>query len=116
MIPDPLGNDDELLPRIAAGDAVAFTALFRRRQAQIYRFALHMTGAPAAAEDVTQEVFLTIMRDARRYQPGRSTVTAWMCGIARNHARQRMARDRMVTPLDRHGEEVLDPGCDALDA
>ena len=56
--------DDELLPRIAAGDAAAFTTLFRRRQADVYRFALHMTGLRAVAEDVTQDVFLAGIRDA----------------------------------------------------
>jgi RNA polymerase sigma-70 factor (ECF subfamily) len=87
-------SDDELLPRIAAGDAAAFTALFRRRQTDVYRFALHMTGLPAVAEDVTQDVFLAVIRDAGRYQRGRSTVTAWLCGIARNHALRRWDRER----------------------
>ena len=67
MTPDPSADgvtDDELLERIAAGDAAAFTTLFRRRQPQVYRFALHMTGSPAMAEDVTQEVFLAVMREA----------------------------------------------------
>ena len=56
-LPDAV-SDEDLLRRIAAGDAAAFTALFRRRQSDVYRFALHMTGLPAAAEDVTQDVFL----------------------------------------------------------
>ena len=47
--------DDELVRRISAGDAEAFTALFRRRHADVFRFAVHMTGSPAAAEDVTQD-------------------------------------------------------------
>src|SRR5215212_6662216 len=113
MTPDPLGDseDDELLPRIAAGDAGAFAALFRRRQAQVYRFALHMTGAAAVAEDVTQEVFLSVMRDAARYEPGRATVTAWLCGIARNHARRRLARDQIAVPLDEERDgDVAAPG------
>ena len=93
-------SDDHLIARIAGGERDAFTALFRRRQADVYRFALHVTGSPALAEDVAQDVFLIVMRDAHRYQPGRSTVPAWLCGIARNCARQRLERDRRLEALD----------------
>jgi RNA polymerase sigma-70 factor (ECF subfamily) len=91
--------DDELLAKMAAGDAAAFTALFRRRQPQVYRFALHLTGSPAVAEDVTQDVFLTLIREPGRYVPGRSGVFPWLCGIARNHARRRLARDSRLVAL-----------------
>jgi RNA polymerase sigma-70 factor (ECF subfamily) len=103
MASDPAldaASDDDLLAQVAAGRAEAFATLFRRRQAAVYRFALHMTGAPAAAEDITQEVFLVVMRDAARYETGRSGVTAWLCGIARNHARRRLEKDRAMVPLD----------------
>src|SRR5258706_5209690 len=101
-LPDSV-PDDDLLERIAAGDAAAFTTLFRRRQTDVYRVALLMTGVRAAAEDVTQEVFLAVMRDAARYEPGRSTVTAWLCGIARNQARRRLEREGRLVPLpDQH--------------
>lgn len=98
--------DDDLLARIAAGDDMAFTTLFRRRQADVYRVALLMTGVPAAAEDVTQEVFLVVMRDAARYESGRSTAKSWLCGIARNHARRRLEQEGRVEslPEDAEGE------------
>jgi RNA polymerase sigma-70 factor, ECF subfamily len=102
--------DDELLRRAASGDAAAFTVLFRRRQPQVYRFALHMTGVPAIAEDVTQEVFLAVIRDADRYEAGRSSVVAWLCGIARNHAWRRLARDRRLVPRAESEEDGHDPG------
>lgn len=89
-------EDDDLLAAVAAGDRAAFAALFRRRRPEVYRFALHLTGEPAAADDVTQEAFITVMRDAARYERGRSTVVAWLCGIARNHARRRLERDRRL--------------------
>ena len=93
------GPDDALLARLATGDEAAFTSLFRRRQGDVYRVALLMTGSPAAAEDVTQDVFLAVMRDAGRYETGRSSVKAWLCGIARNHARRRLERDGRNVPL-----------------
>ena len=101
MRPDPeQTSDDHLLARVAGGEAEAFTTLFRRHQRDVYRFALHMTGSRAMADDVAQDVFLVVMRDAQRYEPGRSTVTAWLCGIARNCARQRLERDRGLESLE----------------
>ena len=92
-------SDDELMAAVSRGDPAAFAALFRRRKADVYRFALHMTGSPAAADDITQDVFLTVMRDAGRFEAGRATVTAWLCGIARNYARRRSARELTLTAL-----------------
>lgn len=98
-------SDDMLIAGIAAGRADALTSLFRRRQADVYRFALHMSGAPALADDVTQDVFLVVMREAARYEPGRSSSTAWLCGIARNCVRQRLQRDARFDSLDAHGDD-----------
>jgi RNA polymerase sigma-70 factor, ECF subfamily len=113
-MPTPEPPDADLVARVATGDREAFAALFRRRQRDIYRFALHMTASPSVAEDVTQEVFLAVMRDASRYDPDRATVIAWLCGIARNHVRRRLDRDRMLHPvgvLDQDDvEHVFDTG------
>lgn len=116
MRPDPeQQSDEDLIGRIAGGEGDAFTVLFRRRRADVYRFALHVTGSPAMAEDVAQDVFLIVMREAGRYQPGRSTVPAWLCGIARNCARQRLERDRRLEALDNQagGEEGAGPATEA---
>jgi RNA polymerase sigma-70 factor (ECF subfamily) len=98
--------DDELVQRTAAGNAEAFAALYRRRRPDVFRFTLHMTADAALAEDVVQDVFVTVMHDGNRFEPGRATVAAWLCGIARNHLRQRLARDRRLQPLA-HDEESL---------
>ena len=91
--------DDALMTRIVAGDAQAFTELFKRRQGEVYRFALHMTASPQISEDVTQDVFMTVMKDAARYDSSRAPVAAWLCGIARNFVRRRLERDRALLPL-----------------
>jgi len=102
--------DDGLMARIATGDKHAFTELFRRHRNDVYRVALLMTGRAAVAEDVTQDVFLAVMRDASRYQTRRSTVVAWLCGITRNHAKQRLERDRRLLPLvDREDTAAQEP-------
>jgi RNA polymerase sigma-70 factor (ECF subfamily) len=92
-------SDDELVVRIAGGDREALTTLFRRRHLEVYRFALHMSGKTTVAEDVVQEVFLALISDAARYEAGRSGVKAWLCGIARNHARRHLDAERRVTVL-----------------
>ena len=74
------GSDDELMAGIAAGDRAAFASLYRRRWPDVYRFAVHMTGAPAVAEDVAQDVFMAVIEDGHRYKAGRSGVLAWLLG------------------------------------
>jgi RNA polymerase sigma-70 factor (ECF subfamily) len=77
-------RDEELLRALLDGDEEAFTTFYRRRQAGLFRFALQMSGSAAVAEDVTQEVFLTLIRDGRGYDPRRGSVCAYLYGIARN--------------------------------
>jgi RNA polymerase sigma-70 factor (ECF subfamily) len=102
MSHDPVSEDvtdEQLLARIVARDAAALSSLFRRHQAGVYRVAMLMTGSIAAAEDVTQDVFLAVMHDAARFESGRATVLAWLRGIARNHARRKLDRDRRTVQL-----------------
>jgi len=87
-------TDAALLDRMLAGDEEAFTMLYRRRQGAVYRFALHMCGSEAAAEDVTQEVFLALIRDGSAYRVERGSLAAFLCGIARNHVLRRLDRER----------------------
>lgn len=103
-------TDDELVRLVAAGDRTAFATLFRRRQSDVYRFALHLSGEPSVADDVTQETFLTVMREAWRYLPGRGSAAAWLCGIARNHARRRLERDQRLVAMGDGGERAGEPG------
>jgi len=63
MKPGASETDEALLLRLQNGDEQAFMALYQRRQAALYRFALHMSGSMPVAEDVTQEVFLAVLRE-----------------------------------------------------
>jgi RNA polymerase sigma-70 factor (ECF subfamily) len=92
-------GDQDLLSRARAGDEESFTALYRRRQACVYRFALQMSGSPSVAEEVTQEVFLTVIRDASRFDPQRGTLLAYLYGIARNQVLRSLERDRLYVPM-----------------
>lgn len=91
-------QQDDLVARIASGDRDAFARLYREYRPDVFRFAAHMCGAPALAEDVVQDVFLAVIHSAARYQPGRSGVKAWLLGIAANHVR-RWRHRRIFLPL-----------------
>jgi RNA polymerase sigma-70 factor, ECF subfamily len=93
-------TDDGLLGRMIAGDEEAFTLLYRRRHPSIYRFALHMSGNATIAEDVTQEVFMALIRDPRRFDPARGTLGGFLFGVARNHLRKRWEQDRRLVSFD----------------
>jgi|SRR5581483_1290941 len=92
-------EDDDLLERMLRGDEAALLVLYRRRQGGVYRFALRMSGSEAAAEDVTQEVFLTLMREGGRYDRSRGSVATYLYGIARNHVLRWLDRNRSDVPL-----------------
>jgi RNA polymerase sigma-70 factor (ECF subfamily) len=87
-------SDEELFRRSAGGDEDAFTALYRRRQPAVYRFALHMSGRPDLAEEVTQDVFLTLIREPDRFDAGRGALSAFLIGVARNFVLRHIERDR----------------------
>jgi RNA polymerase sigma-70 factor, ECF subfamily len=96
---------DELIERIARGDREAFAKLYRQCRPDVYRFAVHMCGSRAVAEDVVQDVFVAVIEYSARYRPGASGVVPWLLGIARNHVR-RLRNRRPVVPLP--GEETDD--------
>jgi RNA polymerase sigma-70 factor, ECF subfamily len=85
-------SDDALLKRSARGDEEAFTQLYRRNQAQIYRFALRMTGQAWAAEEIVQDVFMTLVREPTKYDVARGSVGAFLYGVARNRVMKHLER------------------------
>lgn len=98
-------SDGDLLRLMVAGDDHAFTTVYRRHQPQIYRFALLMSGSVSIAEDVTQEVFLALIREAHRYDPARGPLSAYLYGIARHQVLRCVERDRSYVPLVEESEE-----------
>src|ERR1039458_8876167 len=123
MTETPAETDEELLLRMRSGDEQAFGSLYRRRQAAIprcarqthrrqaaiYRFALHMSGSAAAAEDVIQEVFLALIRDDCGYDPERGTLSGYLFGIARKLVLRQLERRRTDVALDTDGDDSVLP-------
>jgi len=91
-------TDEALIARMVGGDEEAFSALYRRKHPSVYRFALRMSGNRALAEDVTQEVFVALIRDARRFDPAKGSFAAFLFGIARNHLHKRWELDKRLVP------------------
>jgi RNA polymerase sigma-70 factor (ECF subfamily) len=100
MTLSPSETDDELLLRLRGGDEEAFLALYRRRQAALFRFALHMSGSVPAAEDVVQEVFVALLRKDCGYDSGRGSLSGYLFGIARKLILRQMDRRRLDVALD----------------
>jgi RNA polymerase sigma-70 factor (ECF subfamily) len=98
-------SDSELLRSMMAGDEEALGLLYRRRQGSVYRFALQMSGSKSMAEDVTQEVFLFLMREGHVYDSARGSLSAFLLGVARNHVLRRMRVDQVLTPIGDDGDE-----------
>jgi len=76
-----------------------FQAAFAQHKDVVYRFAWRMSG-PAAAEDITQDVFVSLLRQPDRFDPARGTLRAFLLGIARNLALKRWRNEHRFEPLD----------------
>ena len=100
-------TDQELLLLMLSGDEEAFTALYRRRQGPVYRFALQMTGNVVIAEDVTQEVFMALLLKKAKYDASRGSLASFLYGIARNLVLRRIEKTAEIE--DYAGpEDILD--------
>ena len=102
----PNMSDSELLGLSAHGDEAAFTALYRRHKDAVFRFALHMSGQPHIAEEITQEVFLLLIHRPKQYQPERGTLEAFLIGVARNKLRKQR-REQQLPESDVNSAALL---------
>ena len=103
-------SDEALIEKVAAGNRLAMQVLFARHHVRVYRFVLRLVGNDAVAEDVTSEVFLSVWRQAQRFE-ARSAVTTWILAIARYKALAELRR-RNEVPADEESAETSDPADD----
>ncbi len=109
--------DLDLLRRLRAGDADAMSALYRRHQGPLYRFALLRCGSSDVAADVVQDVFVALIENKLSFDPTRGSLASFLFGVARNFALKREEAQRRHLPLptstDEDGEtidlDLLDP-------
>src|SRR5215471_7160124 len=77
-----------------------FRAVFEQHKNAVYRFAWRMTNSPEAAEDIAQEVFLSLLRHPDRFDPARGAFRSFLLAIARNLSLKKFR--------DEHRWDVLD--------
>jgi RNA polymerase sigma-70 factor, ECF subfamily len=106
MRPVPIKASDEDLYRLMRnGNQEAFAQLYERRAPALHRFALHMTGSPAVAEEISHEVFIQLMGPTSRFDSARGSLESFLYGIARNLVRA----VRRQGPVAETIEQSFDP-------
>jgi len=93
-----------LLGDIARGDRDAFARFYDLHAALVHTFALRVLREPAEAEEVVQDVFVQVWRQAETYSRDRGTPEAWLITMARSRGidklRSRRRRNQMVRPAE----------------
>jgi RNA polymerase sigma-70 factor (ECF subfamily) len=77
-----------------------FHAAFDQHKDAVFRFAWRMSSSAAAAEDITQDVFLALLGRPERFDPARGSLRAFLIGIARNLALKRWRAEERWEALD----------------
>ena len=100
---DTAGEDRRLMSRVARGDADALGELYDQYGRVVFGVLYRMLGSPESAEEVAQNAFHSVWRQAGTYRPERGSVRTWLLAIARNAAidwrrskGNRMARDTVI--------------------
>jgi RNA polymerase sigma factor (sigma-70 family) len=104
------------LQRVAAGDRNAFREVYRRTSAKLFGVCLRIFADREEAEDVLQEVYISVWNKAGQFDPGRASPITWLVTMARNRSIDRLrARGRtLTTPIDTI-DEPEDESSSALD-
>lgn len=107
--------DEQLLVRIGRREKPAFEAFYDRFERRAFSLAYRITGDRSRAEDVVQEAFLSIWKNAGRYDPQRGSAGAWALGIVRNRAIDLLRSRASRSPdLDHDDDELLQSRASAL--
>src|SRR5882757_4756343 len=105
------------LVRVAGGDRVALRMIYQDTSAKLFGVCLRILKDRSEAEDVLQDVYVTVWRKAALFNPDRASPITWLVAIARNRAIDRLrsgTMTRRTAPLD-EAAEVRDVTPGALD-
>jgi RNA polymerase sigma-70 factor (ECF subfamily) len=105
--------DDELMRRIGAGDAGAARIVVSQHLPALVALARHMLKSDNEAEDIAQEAFVRLWKQAPQWQPGRALIRTWLRRVAGNLCIDRM-RARRGVPLDPGDDWPVAPRQQAL--
>lgn len=108
-----LNSDDrQLVTRIAGGEKIALQLLFSRHYTRVYRFAARQVKDESLAEEVSNDVFLDVWRQAGRFE-GRSSVSTWLLAMARNKAMSALRKRREAQLDDTYANAIADDADDS---
>jgi RNA polymerase sigma factor (sigma-70 family) len=105
------------LARVAAGDRAALRLVYQDTSAKLFGVCLRILNDRSEAEDVLQDVYVTVWRKAAAFDPGRASPITWLVAIARNRAIDRLrssAVSRRMEPIE-SADAVSDPSPAALE-
>jgi RNA polymerase sigma-70 factor (ECF subfamily) len=106
-------SDELLIARVARGDRTALETLYDRHAAVVLGICIKITGDRTTAEDVLQETFWRLWKNASAYQSQRGSFTGWLFRIARNLAIDVYRHDRSG-PQAIRGTSEVDPLVDRM--
>src|SRR5271165_6654700 len=95
---DTVENDEALMARYAHGDAACFEVLYRRHELRIWRYLERNVGNRATADELMQDVWFAVARDAAGYQPT-AKFTTWLFTIAHNRMIDSLRAQRRAVSL-----------------
>jgi RNA polymerase sigma factor (sigma-70 family) len=96
-------TDENLMMRFGRGEAAAFEALYSRHEARVFRYLFRQLRDQAGADDVMQDVWFSVARNAQRYQPD-AKFTTWLFTLAHNRMIDVIRKRRPQQSLDDVGE------------
>ena len=99
--------DEDVMQLVRRGDARAFELIYERHSAAAFSLAYRMMGTRGAAEDVTQDAFLSMWRSGARYDRARGSVRSWLLGIVHHRAIDALRR-ATVHDKRRAGDEGIE--------
>jgi RNA polymerase sigma-70 factor, ECF subfamily len=108
-------TDVRLMEAVRDGDIRQLNVLFARHDRRLYNFFVRTTGSRDAAEDLTQEVFMRILRYRETFRAGKSFL-AWMYQIARNVGADYRAHPRLEQGVEAGRLEAIGPATAPVDA
>lgn len=107
-------SDEDLLGRVAAADPAALESLYERYKGMAFALAQRVTADAVLAEDVLQEAFLSVWRNAARFTPGKASGRTWIMAIVHHRAVDALRRKRPTGELPEG--EMLPPSLVVPDA